>query len=272
MKISIVTDEVSSDPETAIELISDWGIRHIEIRGVWNKRVPDIDSSEVKRLKEIIASYGVSVIAISPGIHKCRISDNVTIMNHLRERLPRSIELARELGTNIVIIFGFIQDSTQQWEKQFNRAVEILRETSNYAAKEDVILALENEPAYIADTGERTANLVKSVQNDNLRVNWDPCNAYVAGERAFAGYGYVRDLVVHVHLKDAIIDNKTGRKTYVPLGEGEVGIFDQIKRLVSDGYKNFLSIETHMSRNKVKNTLTCLRNLQLFLKEIGERE
>jgi sugar phosphate isomerase/epimerase len=269
MKISIVTDEVSSDPETAIELISDWGIKYVEIRGVWNKRVPDIDSFEVKRLKEIIASYGVSVIAISPGVYKCRISDNAIIMNHLRERLPRSIELARELGTNIIIIFGFIQDSIQQWEKQFSRAVEFLRETSNYAAKEDVILALENEPAYIADTGERAANLVKSVQNDNLRVNWDPCNAYVAGEQASAGYEYVRDLVVHVHLKDAIIDNKTGRKTYVPLGEGEVGIFNQVERLAGDGYKNFLSIETHIGRNKVKNTLTCLRNLQLFLKEIG---
>jgi hypothetical protein len=34
MKISIVTDEISSDVETAIELGLEWGVRDFELRGI----------------------------------------------------------------------------------------------------------------------------------------------------------------------------------------------------------------------------------------------
>jgi len=269
MKVCIVTDEVSSDPKTATELISDWGVRYIEIRNVWGRRVPDITPLERERLKKMVEQYGVGVAAVSPGVFKCRIDDERTVMNHLCERLPRSIELAKILGTNMVIVFGFIHDEPCS-KKYFDYAVEILRRASDYAAEVGVILALENEPSTLADTGERTAELVKSVGRENLRVNWDPCNAYVSGEQPSKGYEYVRDLMVHVHLKDVVLDRENNRKIYVPFGDGDVGVFSQIRSFINDGYNGFLSIETHVSQNKVKNTLICLRRLQDFLKEINK--
>lgn len=270
MRICIVTDEVSSDPETAMELISDWGVKHIEIRSVWGKRVPDIEPSEQERLKDLVSTYNLGVAAISPGIFKCRIDDEATVMNHLNERLPRSINLAKSLGTNTVIVFGFLCDNLYN-KKYFDYAVKILRKASDYAAEKGVLLALENEPLSPADTGERTANMVKSVGRESLRVNWDPCNAYVAGEQPFRGYEHVRGLVAHVHLKDVTVDSKSGRKVYVPLGDGEMGIFEQIVHLLNDGYKGFFSIETHASRNRVKSTLKCLRSLQNFTERLGEK-
>ncbi|MEM1507560.1 MAG: sugar phosphate isomerase/epimerase family protein [Candidatus Bathyarchaeia archaeon] len=270
MKICIVTDEVSSDPETAMELISDWGVRHIEIRSVWGKRVPDIEPFEQERLKELVSMYNLGVAAISPGIFKCRINDEATVMNHLNERLPRSIDLARSLGTNTVIVFGFLCDDPHNI-KYFDYAVRILRKASDYAAERGVLLALENEPSSLADTGERTANLVKSIGIESLRVNWDPCNAYVAGEQHSRGYEHVRGLVAHVHLKDVTMDSKSGRRVYVPFGDGEVGVFSQVRHLVNDGYRGFFSIETHVSQNRVKSTLKCLRRLQNFIEELGEK-
>ena len=44
--------------------------------------------------------YGVEVVAISPGIFKCGIEDLSAIKSHLENRLPRSIELACDLGKN----------------------------------------------------------------------------------------------------------------------------------------------------------------------------
>jgi len=38
---------------------------------------------------------------------------------------------------------------------------------------------------------------------------------------------------------------------YVPIGEGEVNIFDQVKRLKADGYKGCLSTETRIRRENV---------------------
>ncbi|MBS7606600.1 sugar phosphate isomerase/epimerase [Candidatus Bathyarchaeota archaeon] len=270
MKICIVTDEVSSDPETAMELISDWGVKYIEIRAVWRKRVPDIESYEIRRLLDLISSYNVRVAAISPGVFKCRIDDEATVMKHLNERLPRSIELAEALGTNTVIVFGFLCDDPSN-RKYFHYATEILRKASDYAAERGIMLALENEPFSLADTGERSANLARSIGRENLRLNWDPCNAYVSGELPSEGYKHVRDLVAHVHLKDVVIDQGSGKKIYVPFGDGEVDVFSQVKYLVNDGYRGFFSIETHMSKNRVKGTFTCLRRLQSLIEELGEK-
>jgi len=270
MKVCVITDEISSDPETAVELASDWGIRHFEIRHLWGRRVPDIEYFQVEQLKRILTRYGVDAVAISPGIFKISIEDVANIKRHLTGRLPRSIELAKILGTNLIIIFGFIGERSK-YEKYFDLMVDILRKAADHAAKENFLLALENEPICLADTGERTAKLVEAVQRKNLLVNWDPCNAYGAGECPFPdGYEHVKDLLLHVHLKDCVIDNKTGKKKYVLFNEGEVRLFDQIKALKSDSYNGFISIETHFAP-KVKGTLKCWTELQKILEEIGEK-
>ncbi len=266
MKISVITDEISSDLETAVEIASDWGVKHVEIRKILGHRVPDGDL-KVKQMKEIMSYYGVEVVAISPGVFKCGIEDLSAIKSHLENRLPRSIELACDLGAKIIIVFGFRGESSE-YGRYFNRMVNILGKAADYAAERDIILALENEHSCLADTGEKTANLVKAVKRENLRVNWDPCNAFMSGENPLKGYEYVRDLVVHVHLKDAIIDKDAGKRKYVPIGEGEVNIFDQVKRLKADGYKGCLSIETHIRREKVKNTFKCFKKLKSFLESI----
>jgi len=50
--------------------------------------------------EKIMSYYGVEVVAISPGIFKCGIEDLSAIKSHLENRLPRSIELACDLGKN----------------------------------------------------------------------------------------------------------------------------------------------------------------------------
>ena len=57
MKISIVTDEISADPETAIELGVEWGIRDFELRGFYTDRVPNLSAYQKERLGEILAAY-----------------------------------------------------------------------------------------------------------------------------------------------------------------------------------------------------------------------
>ncbi len=102
-------------------------------------------------------------------------------------------------------------------------------------------------------------------------VNWDPCNAYYVGERPFPdGYQNVRDLVTHVHLKDCLTEKESGKKKYVPIGGGEVGLLDQIRALKSDAYDGFISIETHFAP-RVKGTRECWEGLLGILKEIDEK-
>jgi len=114
-------------------------------------------------LERIIREYGVDVVAISPSIFKCDVGDAAAIKRHLTEKLPRLIEFAEGCGTNLVIIFGFI-GKISEYDKYFDQIVDMLRKAADYAAEKGILLALENEPICFADTGERSAKLVKAVQ------------------------------------------------------------------------------------------------------------
>jgi hypothetical protein len=120
IEISLVTDEVSADPRTAFELGSEWGIRHYELRGFYAERVPMISRHQRHRLRQMIAEFGASITALSPGLFKIPFppaepaESNLGWMDrgffaqwdaqanalaeHMETLLPASIELAQEVA------------------------------------------------------------------------------------------------------------------------------------------------------------------------------
>ena len=70
MKISLITDEISADPETAIELGAEWGIRDFELRGYFTDRAPRLSDYQKQRLRDLLVEYQARIIAIGPGLFK----------------------------------------------------------------------------------------------------------------------------------------------------------------------------------------------------------
>ena len=70
MNIAVVTDELSDDLETALELAADMGLRHVELRGVGGHRVPRVGPFWERRIPELLRRFDMQVVAISPGIFK----------------------------------------------------------------------------------------------------------------------------------------------------------------------------------------------------------
>jgi sugar phosphate isomerase/epimerase len=54
----------------------------------------------------------------------------------------------------------------------------------------------------------------------------------------------VKDVLAHVHLKDAYI-RQDGTPRCVPLGSGNVPFIPQLRALSADGYDGLFTIETH---------------------------
>ena len=129
MKISIVTDEISADPETAIELGTDWGVHDFELRGYYADRAPLLSRYQRQRLRDTLERYNARIIGLSPGLFKFPLpprqadwetlawmdranyerwedSQNL-VRSHLDELLPASIDYAHELGVNLLVSFGF---------------------------------------------------------------------------------------------------------------------------------------------------------------------
>ena len=97
-------------------------------------------------------------------------------------------------------------------------------------------------------------------------MNWDPGNAFFAGETPYPdGYRAVRGLVGHVHFKDAR-RTSTGELEYV--ADGQIDWAGQIRALQQDGYSGYISVETHL-RPKVAEAnagLARLRQLVVMAK------
>jgi sugar phosphate isomerase/epimerase len=265
MEISLITDEISADPETAFELGLSWGVRNFELRTMDNNRVPDLSEYQKSRIKELIEEYDVRIIAISPGLFKCPYPDKTRsrfslqafdyslyqewrtagdlLKYHQEELLPASLAYAQELGAKIVVIFSFTrgQDLSGPVPEE---VLETLQGAAVQAENMGLQLAIEVENHFWADTGEHTLDLLRRVNRPGLGVNWDPGNALEAGDLPFpAGYQAVRQYVRHVHFKDARKDSSQG---FVYVIEGEVDWDGQIRALLDDRYAGFISVETHM--------------------------
>lgn len=287
MNISIVTDEISADPETAIELAVEWGVHAFELRGYGAKRVPDLSSYEKEKLLEVTDRYQARIIGISPGLFKFPYQPSVResfpvqtidaeiytkwksardkIQYQLYELLPTSIEYAKEIGADLIICFGFHR-GTQPAGEAPDEVLEVLRQAAQLSGEAGIRLAIEVEANFWADTGERTAQMMRAVHHSNLIVNWDPGNSILAGENPYPeGYQYVRDLVAHVHFKDIVI-SRQGTHEYVI--DGQIDWSGQIQALASQGYDGYISVETHM-QPKIRSTKAMLMRLQQLIDNAG---
>jgi sugar phosphate isomerase/epimerase len=265
MKISLVTDEISADLETAIELGTGWGIHDFELRGFGTQRVPLFSDFQKQRVRELLEEYGARVVAISPGLFKIpypvkkrerfplQVFDsdlyqkwhdaNSLVDYHLHELLPASINYAREVGADKIIIFSFDRGSNAPGPAP-DEILESLHLAAEQVDKSGLQLVIEVEDGFWADTGARTTELVRAINQPAIGVNWDPANAIFAGDIPYPdGYQAVRAHIRHVHFKDVVHIANGGYRYDL---NGEIDWTGQIHALAADGYTGFISVEPHM--------------------------
>jgi sugar phosphate isomerase/epimerase len=282
MEIALVTDELSADPQTALELAVEWGIRHVELRGYFTDRVPQLSAYQYQRLKRLVADSGVTVTAISPGLFKIpfpaaapatsnlgwmdrgmhdRWADaQAQLRHHLETLLPASIAFAQDFGARFIVAFSFHR-AGQPGGPPPAGVAETLAQAAERVRAAGLTLLIETEEGFWADTGARSARLVDQVGDPGLAINWDPANSFCEGDVPFPdGYAAVRRHVRNVHFKDAR-RLPGGGGEFVALGE--VDWKGQIKALVADGYSGGITLEPHLEPMvpAVRQALERLRGL-----------
>jgi sugar phosphate isomerase/epimerase len=161
------------------------------------------------------------------------------------EVLERSIALARQFGTNKVRCFDFwrIEDV-----KPYRAAIDAhLQATAEKAARQGVMLVLENEFACNTATGREAAATLAAVPSSNLALNWDPANAVMRGELDAFPNGWAalpKGRIHHCHVKNAVKD-ASGKIEWSPVDVGYVDWAAQFRALARAGYTDVVSLETH---------------------------
>jgi sugar phosphate isomerase/epimerase len=287
MKVSVITDEVSSDPETALEIIASWGVKFIEIRGIGDQRFPEVADYWHYRLPQLVQEFGLSVAAISPGLFRTippvrtsismsfsRSGDESRVCqqleaerlreHHIERLLPTSIEAAKRLGARTIICFTFGRLDHTQDELVGEEVIQVMRHAADRVAAAGLTLNIE-----VAEATRRSVDVVRRVNHPALGINWDPANAFNGGEDDVfpAGFELARPFIRHVHFKDVRRDPNTGARPWTLEG-GVTSWPPMIAGLQQDGFDGFLSVETHV-RPKVASTLRTLERLRGLIRDVA---
>jgi L-ribulose-5-phosphate 3-epimerase len=274
--IAAITDEFSPDIEVAARAMAEVGMTGAELRMVFGKNIVDLSDEELDRAVTVVRAAGLEIISIASPVLKCELPDAPEIdarfqqdkfaAKHQFEDQPRltkrAFEIAQRTGARIIRVFSFWR--TVRPEECFDRVAQALRNLADQAAAHGVIIGLENEHACNIATGAETGRLLAALDHPNLKVVWDPANALVSGENPFPeGYRQVPPgRIVHVHAKDCrVADHKA---QWLELGTGVVDWQGQVSALADDGYRGWISLETHWGGpggNKLEGSILCGRNL-----------
>jgi sugar phosphate isomerase/epimerase len=278
--IAAITDEFSPDIEKAAASMHDIGMTGAELRMVFGKNIIDLTDDELNRACQIARAQGLEVISIASPLLKCVLPDAPEVDARFQQDMfaskttiadqprltKRAFEIAKRAGARIIRVFSYWR--TVEPDKCFDRVVSALGDLAAQAAKHDLIIGLENEHACNVATAAETARVLAALDHPNLKVVWDPANAYVAGEKAYPdGYRLLPvNRIVHVHAKDCRLDGH--KALWGPLGECDLDWKGQVQALVNDGYKGYISLETHWQgpgNDKHMASVICGRNLKALV-------
>src|SRR6266849_1199494 len=258
-RLAVINDEITQDFEKACQIVSsDFGLRWIELRSMWNKNVTDLDPKEADDARKILEEHELRVTDIASPLFKTdwpgapRSSQSETRdqfhadfdASAQDKLLERCISLAKSFNTDRIRCFDYWRLDDQ---KPFRAAINAkLQQAAGRCAKDNLVLLLENEMSCNTATGEESAAVLKAIPNKNFLLNWDPGNAAALGSTPYpTGYELLpKDRIGHCHCKD-VVSKPDHKYDWAPVGSGMVDWVGQLQALQRDGFRYGLSLETH---------------------------
>lgn len=275
-KLGIITDELTTQLDEALDFISSYHLQWCELREFFGKNIMNSPKEDLDRARDLIGKHGIHVSEIGSPIFKWNCPQMPANANEKRDTfsanfteqdaeklLDHSFELAGFFGTRMVRIFTYwrVADPAKAYPYVRDR----MAKAAEVAAKAKIILNVENEHSCNVGTGKELGRLLKEVNSPNLRGVWDPGNATMLDEVPYPdGYEAVKGLFPHMHVKDSRKSAKTGKLEWAPVGGGIIDFKGQFQALHRDRYEGTMSLETHYRRadgNKVESTRESLEGL-----------
>lgn len=282
-KLGIITDELTGQLNEALDFISSYRLQWCELREIWGKNIMSCSREELDRARDLIAHHGIRVSEIASPLFKWNCPQMPAKTGEKRDTfsasfteedadklLDQSFEVARFFGTPMVRIFTYwrVDDPAKAYPYVRDR----MAKAAEVAARNKIVLNIENEHACNVGTGKELGRLLRDVNSPSLRGVWDPANATMLGEVPYPdGYEAVKGLFPHMHLKDSRKNAVTGKLEWAPVGGGIVDFKGQFKALRRDRYEGTISLETHYRRadgNKVESSRESLEGLFKVLREV----
>jgi len=234
-------DEISADLVEQMDVMESEGIRHVELRGVWNTGVLRLTDEQRREVKRQIDRRGFRISSIGSGLGKIKIDDDFA--PHVRD-CEIAIETAKFFGCPYIRVFSFYVPQDAPIRARREDVMRRMRTLTDMAAAEGIVLGHENERHIYGEKPAECRDILDTIASPSLRAIFDPANFIQAGVRPYEeGWPLLKDDVVYFHIKDA----RLADGGVVPAGEGDGRIRDMLReKLVVEGWEGVLSLEPHL--------------------------
>ncbi len=265
--IGVIIDGFKTDRTTAIEHAARMGVDGIQMFATKGESSPEkMDAGARKALKKQVNDAGLvfSALCGDMGMGFGDKERNPVLI----EKLKKILDLANDLGTNIVTThIGVVPEDTRH--ERFKVMQEACSTLAEYAHRSNSLFAIETGP-------EKSTTLLQfldSLGTEGVAVNFDPANLrMVVDEPSDIAVKNLAKYIVHTHAKDGVMLNK-GNPEFIyrvvhpippevkemkffeerPLGEGAVNFPSYLKTLEEIGYKGFLTVEREAGVDPLQN-------------------
>lgn len=287
-EFGVIADEIDSDFARACRIARELGMAYVELHELWGKAVHELTDAELAGAKAIVDEHGLRTHLVCGMFFRPFSLGDVelaTMESHPRfqehmTRLERFIQIAHLFNAPNIRTFGFTRDvggtnpsprspdGGGMSEETLAKITKGMQIACDRLADEGLTLALENARSLYANTGGNMRRVLDAVQRPNLKIIWDPANAYVAGEDPAAGFAQVQGQIVDVHCKDALVkDEATGLTAWARIGDGGTNWATQLQLLEHEPVTAF-TIETHWKaegQDKAENTRETFAGLKAII-------
>ncbi|MGI6239782.1 MAG: sugar phosphate isomerase/epimerase family protein [Christensenellales bacterium] len=273
--IGVIADSFRRPMAEALRMAAQMGAQGVQVYATAGEMSPEELVGQRRRdFMSQIADNGLVISALCGDLGK---GFGDAQANPARiERSKRILDLAKELGTDIVTThIGVTPDDPAH--PRYKIMQDACGELAMYADSLGAHFAIETGP----ETADTLKRFLDSLGSTGVAVNLDPANlVMVTGDDPVRAVHTLKDYIVHTHAKDGVrlrevdpevvygvVNGDPGADpafAEVPLGAGSVPFPAYLQALTDIGYKGFLTIEREVGDDPaadIRRAVAFLRGL-----------
>lgn len=237
--ISGFSDEISPSFDEQLAAVREFGLGHIELRGIDGTNVSDLTREKLREVKIKLADAGIAVSSIGSPLGKISIEDDFAA--HM-EKLKRTLEIQKELNAPYIRVFSFYLPHGAASEDCREEVFERVGAMIDEAAKWESVLLHENEKQIFGDTAPRCMELMNEFYGEHFKAVFDFANFVEVGQDTLEAYEMLSRYIEYIHVKDAT----SAERKVVPAGRGDGHVREILDDIISGDWRGFMSLEPHL--------------------------
>jgi L-ribulose-5-phosphate 3-epimerase len=262
LKIGIVVESTGLSIRQAIAQAARMTAAGVQIDAVGDLSPDALGETGRREFRNLLRSFNQELAALNvPLRHGLDASEN---LQPRLEHLRKAMQLAFDLGARRVVVpCPKIPDDLAAARAQTMR--EALLALGPYGDRIGTVLALEI--GY--DASEKVKAYLAGFDTGSLKITYDPANMLVHGHDPVANLLPLKDLLAHVHARDARSASLSRGLHEVPVGAGDVDWMTLTATLQVLEFDGFVTVERDQGENKLEDVANGVKFLRRFAMSVG---